>query len=136
MAGHQCWFLSLTRGYCLDPRFRQQAWHKLSTRLQQDWPEMQAWTVIEFSPKRGVHLHVVLKGVPGISREWVDHVVGLQQDGTAAHLECVHDAEGLVLYLTKGLADSNAASGWPRYFRPVTATRGWCPDWRTRKGAA
>ena len=67
MAGHACWSLVLTRGHCMNLDLRCIAWHRLLTHRHQRWPAMQAWTMYEYGPRSGVHLHAVIYGVPGIS---------------------------------------------------------------------
>jgi hypothetical protein len=125
MDGAPCWFVTLTRGRCLDTTFRADIWYTFRTRLLQRWPAMQAWTVLEWGRERGIHLHAVLRGTPGITAEWVQHLADLA--GTAAHMEEVVDPVGLAGYLTKGLLERALTDAWPRYFRPVSQTRGWCP---------
>jgi len=132
MQGHQCWLITLTKPHDLDFGLRQ-SWHVLRTRLRQKWPDCQAWTVVEWKQRRGVHLHAVVKGTPDISAAWVEHVVRLLRDGTEVHIEPVYDPEGLAHYVTKSLADKQVMSGWPKHFRPVTTTRGWWPEWLSRK---
>lgn len=79
-----CCMVTLTQKVerSLDLRLRSDAWHVLLTRMRQRWPDCQAWTVYEYKPRCGVHLHTVVRGVPGITEEWVDHVVSLLGDGT------------------------------------------------------
>lgn len=135
MLGQECWFFTLTCGRRLDPAIRKDVWHVLRTRLKQQWPEMQAWTVVEWGKRRGVHLHAVVKGTPGLTEEWLQHVVELLHDETAIHIgdACLHSTDQLARYLTKQHADPRQAMGWPRGFHPFSATRGWCPDWLSRQ---
>jgi hypothetical protein len=130
MAGHECWLLTVTRGRdVLGCDLRSGAWHVLLTRMKQQWPEAQAWTCLEYGKRRGVHLHAVVKNTAGLlTQAWLDQWVALQGDGTCVHLVRVYgDSETLPRYLTKSLAQAYAPGSWPRYVRPVSATRGWCP---------
>jgi hypothetical protein len=133
MAGmeYPCWFVTLTRGHCLDLDLRRNAWHMLLTRLGKQWPDVEAWTTYEYGPKRrGVHLHAIVKRAPGLTPEWVDHIMALLGDGTEAHLEPTYEnSEHLARYLTKQLGDLEYFRQWPRYVRPISMTHGWCPDW-------
>jgi hypothetical protein len=133
MEGADCWFLTLTCGRRDDVLLRAHAWHVLLTRLRQAWPEVQAWTVIEYSPRRGVHLHAVVKHAPTLSGAWLEHVVARLGDETRAHVTRVTDKAGLAHYLTKQLIDRAIMEAWPRQFRPVTTTRGWLPSWVGRR---
>jgi hypothetical protein len=134
MQGQVYWSLTLTRGRCLDLDLRRYAWHTVLTRLRQTWPTMEAWTVYEYSRRRGVHLHAVIKGVPGFLPEWATYIVGLLADGTQIHVEKSRgDAEFHARYLTKQLADPKYVDQWPRHCRVVSVTRGWCPDWHRER---
>ena len=126
IVGHECWFATLTRAYCADLRLRPFAWHQIRTRLKQRWPGMEALTVYEYSTRSGVHLHVVIRGTPGINWGWMQHVVDLLGDGTKVDFRPVYGARGLAHYLTKTLSGAAFDSAWPRYFRPISTTRGWC----------
>jgi hypothetical protein len=136
MWGEDCWFLTLTQGRRADLLVRAHAWHVVLTRLRQAWPQVEAWTVVEYTRERGVHLHAVIKGAPTLTSAWLDHIASLLGDGTRAHLKPVDNKPGLARYLTKqlaALAAYAAADGWPRRFRPVTTTRGWLPGWVGRR---
>ena len=133
MQGGQCWLVTLTRGRGLDLLLREEAWHPLLTRLRQRWPECQAWTVYEWGDRRGVHLHVVIKETSGLTEEWLQHVVGLLQNGTKVCVQPVTDPTGIARYLTKQLPNKRIMTGWPKHFRPVTTTRGWCAEWLSPK---
>lgn len=135
MAGQDCWFITITCGRYLDLNIRKDVWHSLRTRLRQQWPTAEAWTATEWSQRRGVHLHAVVKGTPGLTLDWVDHLLGLRQDGAAAFVEQVRpDTESvLARYLTKQFAQPQHIQHWPRGFHPFSATRGWCTSSQSRK---
>jgi hypothetical protein len=134
MQGHQCHTFTLTDGRSLDLLLRRD-WHIILTRLRQCWPGCEAWTCYEWSPARGVHLHCVVKGVPNLTEEWLRHVVSLLGGNVdIGGFEDVYYDAGLAHYLTKQLADPRIVQGWPKHFRPVSTTRGWCPGWLS-KGA-
>jgi hypothetical protein len=135
-----CQFITLVRGFNFDLNLRRDAWYLLRTRLLQEWPNMQAWTCIESSAKRGIHLHAVVRGVPGLDQVWLDRVVRLlPPDGrgqrVTAYLETVSDAERLAGYLTKQLRKPGYWDGLPRHFHLRSATRGWAPGWKERSAA-
>jgi hypothetical protein len=71
-------------------------------------------------------LHVVVRGTPGITVDWLNQTLSALDDGTSIRaFEAVYDLEGLSTYLTKHIANKSIADGWPRYFRPVTFTHEW-----------
>jgi hypothetical protein len=109
--GHENVFFTLTKGRDLGLELRTHR-HLVLTRAKRRWPDCEAATVYEYSPQRGAHLHVVMKNAPGF--------------------QVVYDAEGLARYLTKQMRDRLIVDGWPRYFRPITTTRRWCPGWLSR----
>jgi hypothetical protein len=130
MEGRTCWMLTISRGRCLDLDLRRYTWHIILTRLRQRWPRVEAWTVYEYGERRGVHLHTIIKGVPGFTPEWLTYLVELCADGTQIHIQKTWGrVERLTRYLTKDLDDPQYANQWPRHFRPVSVTRRWCPDW-------
>lgn len=127
-----CWFVTLIRGHCTDFSLRCHVWHVALTRLRQRWPEAQAWTIYEWNLRRGVHLHVVLRGVDGIDCAWLEHVVALADAQAAVgDFQLVYDGARLARYLLKQLPDAKIATGWPRNFRPVSTTREWAPEWQS-----
>jgi hypothetical protein len=129
-----CIFFTLTSGQDRLLLLRPVAWHRLSAHLYRQWPEFQACSVYEYAKRRGVHLHVVVKGTPGITEAWLQHVVCLIGNGTqVGGWREVYDVEGLAAYLTKDLGDAAQVKGWPKRFRPATFTRKWCPRWRSQK---
>lgn len=132
MRGQRCWFITLTQGYGDLLLHRAGAWHRLLTRLRKRWPDCQAWTVLEYGTRRGVHLHIAVKGTPGITAEWLEYLVGLVGDGTHVHSKEVHNQVRLARYLAKQLANQPLMSGWPKYLHLVSTTRRWCPEWRRR----
>ena len=134
MLGHEYWALTFSRGRCLDLDLRQYAWHLFLTRIRQEWPTAQAWTTYEYRPRRGVHLHAIIKGVPGFTPQWAQYIVALLADGTQIHVEKSRgDAEFHARYLTKQLTDPKYVDQWPRHCRVVSVTRGWCPDWHRER---
>jgi hypothetical protein len=100
-----------------------------------------AFTIYEYSPKRGTHLHVVVKGIPDLDVAWLKHVVSLQANGTQIHVVPIGQADqdkmldehGISHYLTKQIADKKLMAGWPRGFRITSSTRKWCPEWMSRR---
>jgi hypothetical protein len=135
MQGHRCYAVTLIKGRGLDLDLRADAWSMVRTRCGQRWPDtFEAWTGYEYGPQRGVHLNVVIKGTPGLTREWIEHMLMLIDDGTCVgYFREVYGAEGLARYWTKEIRDARKNNHWPRGFRPFTTTRGWCPEWMTRK---
>jgi hypothetical protein len=135
-----CQFITLVRGFNFDLNLRRDAWYLLRTRLLQEWADVQAWTCLESSADRGIHLHAVVRGAPGLDQTWLDHVVGLlPPDGrgqrVTAYLKPVSDAEGLAGYLTKQLRKPGYWEWLPRHFHLVSATRGWAPGWKESSSA-
>jgi hypothetical protein len=152
---HPCWTLVLTRDRCIDLNLRRHAWHVLLTRMRERWPDVQAWTMYEWGQKRrGLHLHIVIKGAPAITREWVIHVVSLLGDGTEVHMQEMRGdipllggdaavsmrkdrgtAAYVARYLTKQVANPSYFRQWPPRFRPISVTRGWCQDWKPARAS-
>jgi hypothetical protein len=131
MQGHQCWFFGLTDGRSLDLLLRRD-WHHILTRLRQEWPCCEGWTVYEWATARGVHLHIVVKIAPGLTKDWLEHVVSLLPESVqVGGFKQVNYDPGLADYLCKQLADLRISTGWPKYFRPISTTRGWCPGWES-----
>jgi hypothetical protein len=122
-----CWLIGLTDGRCTHLLLRPETWHKLLTQLKRAWPSCEAATAYEWSQKRGIHLHAVVRGTPGLSTEWVVSHVERPDSSVRAHCKPVFDGDGLAGYLVKAIGRSVAVDGWPRYFRPVSMTRGWSP---------
>lgn len=136
MEGQDCYFFTLTRGRDEGIWLRRFNWHSLSTRLRQRWLDFAAFTVFEWSSQRGTHLHVVVRGAPELTYEWVQAVVlRLGEGSSVGGFEPVHNPQGLASYLAKQLVDPRIINGWPRNFRPVTFTRNWSlpPDVAARK---
>ena len=131
MQDGDCYHVVLTRGRCIDLDMREEEWRRLRIRLKKQWPSFQAWTVMQWSARRGVHLHVIIKGTPGITREWLDHVVSLMGNESGVYLRPINpnDAAYVARYVTRQLGDKQQMRAWPPYFRPVTTTRGWCSEW-------
>jgi hypothetical protein len=127
MAGQECHFVTLVQGRGLDPNLRQNVWHLVWTRCKQDWPAAEAWTVAEYSQKRGLHLHVVIKVAPGLTQTWLDRVVSQAQPGAHALVEPVENQRRLAVYLLKQLREPSITASWPRGFHPVSASRRWLP---------
>jgi len=130
-----CHHLVLTKGRSIDPNMRQEEWRRLRIRLNKQWPGFQAWNTIQWSDRRGVHIHAIIKGTPGITKEWLNHVMDLMGNGSSIYLTEVnpYDAPYVARYVTRKLGDKKQMRSWPRYFRPVTTTRGWCPEWLSWK---
>jgi hypothetical protein len=128
LEGHHAYLLTIVQGHGLDCNIRRNVWHRIWTRIRQVWPAAEAWTVIEFRKRRGVHLHAVIKGASSLTQAWIDQVTASQPERTSGHLKDVHDPEGLAHYLTKDLRQPDVRAGWPRHFRPCSSTRGWYPS--------
>jgi hypothetical protein len=126
---------------------RDGVWHNLRTRIRKRWPQSEAWSVVEWGPRVGIHLHVIIRGVPDLDDAWVAHIVGLAEDGTTAHIQRVYgdppvntirhlyqpdSTETLIVYLTKQLSNVALVGQWPRHFHPISVSRNWCPEWRAR----
>jgi hypothetical protein len=141
MQGQECYLLTLTKGRGIDLRLRSDEWKVIRTRLGQRYPNFEAFTIYEFSPLRGVHLHVVIKGVPNLDVDWLKHVVSLQANGTQIHVVPIGradqdktlDEHGISHYLTKQIADEKKMAGWPKGFRVTSSTRNFCPGWMSRR---
>jgi hypothetical protein len=126
MASEDCWFITLTNGRDPDIWIRRRDWHGLLTRMKQRWPDCEAATVIEYTERRGVHLHAVVKRAPDLDPIWLMHLLAVAGHGTKlGDFRGVHDSDGLAPYLVKQLTVKVVVDGWPRHFRPVTTTRGW-----------
>jgi hypothetical protein len=128
-------FITEVRGFNLDLAFRRDAWYLLRTRLQQEWPGAQAWTCLEYSSRRGIHMHIMVRGAPTLTVDWLAHVVSLlpadeQGQRVTVDFQPVSDAEGLARYLTKQLRKPGYWDGMPRHFHPVSATHDWAPGWQ------
>jgi hypothetical protein len=134
MVDEETFYIVLTNAQDRNLQLRSVAWHYVLTRLHQDWDTCEAATVYEYRPRRGSHLNVLIKGTPGLTREYMEHLVGLVQDGTkVGSFEPVSNPRKIASYLTKQLRDTVVMQGWPRNFRPVTTTRNWYPGWMTKK---
>jgi hypothetical protein len=130
--GHETVFFTLTKGRDVELELRDH-WHLLLTRAKRRWPDCEAVTVYEYSPQRGAHLHVVMKNAPGVTSAWLQHVLDVcGSKVNVGGFRLVYDTEGLARYLTKQMRDRVIVDGWPRYFRPLTMTRNWCPGWLPR----
>lgn len=121
----------------IDSALRQIVWHNLFTRIRQRWPQSEYITVYEHEPHVGVHLHAVLKRVPGLSGDWIKRIVARIADDVSVHVEDVYSPR-LAAYLGKQIADPVIASGWPKHFRVATNSRGWCEwlnetEWRAQR---
>lgn len=136
MDGTPCWHLVITQGRRVDPGMRADLWYRLRTRMRQVYPQMAACTVIEWSNARGVHMHVVIRDAPDFNPVRMQNA--LVKVAADVDYYCVPVAKpvGLAIYLTKGLQDSKAMEGWPRFFRPFSATQNWPrpPDDRPTPG--
>lgn len=114
----------------MDIALRENEWRAFWKRLRRRFPAAEAWTVFEYHPYIGAHLHAVIRNVPGLTSEWAQHEV--LDSGSEAVVNVVPVRPGtqtkLARYLTKDLADRVKLRGWPKYFHPTSATRGWCPD--------
>ena len=133
MENSDCRFITVTtnRGHHLD--IRGGMWHNVLTRMRKRWPQMEAWTVLEWKVNVGVHMHTVVKGITVFDEEFVRRVISLSDPSANVCIKRVSDPVRLAAYLTKQLTDDRVMSGWPRYFRPVSCTRGWAPGWGSNR---
>jgi hypothetical protein len=125
-----CYFLTLTDGRDLDLSLRSHAWHTISTRARKIYPAFEAASVYEWSLLRGAHLHIVIKGAPGVDQAWVEHVLRSSSSGAElGDFQEVYDARGLAGYLTKQLVDRGVTGTWPKHFHPAAFSRNWTRRW-------
>ena len=123
--GTSRWFVTVTQGYCVDIALRANVWHSFLTSLQQHHPGAAACTFIEWSKKRGIHLHAIVIGVPDFSPSWAEHAIARALPGATCHCEEVVSPGTLAQYVTKQLADPAVLASWPRWFRPYSMSRNW-----------
>jgi hypothetical protein len=138
MHGERCYFLTFVsdrdptlgsdRDLNLDLRHR---WATVRTRCRTRYPQFEFATIYEWTPARGGHLHVIIKGVNDDALPWIDHISALVGLHMADHRP-VNRPAGMASYLTKGLATPARATPWPKGFRPITFSRKWCPTWVSR----
>lgn len=135
MADANCWMITLKGDRIHHSFLRSEDWRIVWIRIRQKWPEAQAFTVYEYKKNVLMHLHVVVKHTPGISTDWVRHIIHLRHDDREVKIKVqdVYFKPGVARYLTKQLSNRRVMNGWPKNFRPTTATHGWSPGWLTRR---
>ena len=116
---------AMGRDYHVEPTLRSEVWHLLWTRITQEWPEAQAFTVLEWGKRSGVHLHAVVRDAPGLTREWMRQMLARRFPTIDIHLQEVTDGDGIAEYLTKSLANGDAWRNWGSYAHPTSQSRRW-----------
>lgn len=116
---------SVGRDYHVEPTLRSEVWHLLWTRITQEWPEAQAFTVLEWGKRSGVYLHAVVRGAPGLTRVWMRQMLARRFPTIDIHLQEVTDGDGIAEYLTKSLANGDAWRNWGSYAHPTSQSRRW-----------
>jgi hypothetical protein len=81
---------------------------------------------MEWAKRSGIHLHVVVRDVPGLTVEWIDAVLARRYPAINVHEQEVYSGHGLTRYLTKSLG-SLGRQDWGRYSHPTSQSRGWFP---------
>lgn len=126
MEGLDCWFVTIVHGHCLDSGLRADVWHPVRTLLRHTYPTAAACTILEWGKsRRGIHLHVIIVGIPDFSPEWMQCAVERIRPGAKCHYTPVYDPIELARYVSKQLADQTITTGWPRHTRPFTKTQNW-----------
>ena len=115
------------RDYDTEPTLRSEVWHLLWTRITRRWPEAQAFTVLEWGKRSGVHLHVVVRDAPGLTEAWMRAALSRRYPLVDLHLEDVYGGHRLTWYLTKSLSSDALSAGWGRYTHPTSQSRHWLP---------
>lgn len=116
------------RDYNRDDKIRAIVWHTLWTGIKRAWPEAEAWTVAEYAQKTGVHLHVVVRHAPGLTKAWIEQKLRRQHPEFEIWEDAIWSADGWADYLTKTLSMSNEDAGWPHHFHKAAKSRGWLPN--------
>lgn len=117
------------RDYHVEPTIRSEVWHLLWTRIRRRWPDAQAFTVMEWGPRTGIHLHTVVRAAPGLSGDWMREALASQYPMIDVHQKAVDDPWGLASYLPKDLLPDRPSTTamWGRYAHPTSHSRGWLP---------
>lgn len=111
------------RDFNHDHTIRAEVWHLVGTRIKSQWKQAEFWTVVEWAPAVGVHLHVVVRDAPELTTAWIEQVLHRRYPTFDVQEAEVWDGMGLANYLTKSLADE----GWQRYMHSTSKSRGWIP---------
>ena len=119
---------SIGRDYHVEPTLRSEVWHLLWTRITHEWPEAQAFTVLEWGKRSGVHLHAVVRGAPGLTRVWMRQMLARRFTTIDIHQQEIYDGPGIAGYLTKSLATGEAWRNWGCYAHPTSQSRRWLPS--------
>lgn len=116
---------------------RAHEFHTMLTRLEERFEDCAAWTVYEFNEWIGVHLHALLRGVHGLTREWLRRAVAASGSNALVHLTDIKHEEDpgvreyIAHYFTKDLVDEAKMNAWPRGFHVTSRTANWCPEWES-----
>ncbi len=116
------------RDFDTEPTIRSEVWHLLWTRITRHWPEAQAFTVLEWAKRSGVHLHAVVRDAPGLTKPWMRAALAHRYPLIDLHLDTVYGGHGLARYLTKALSSAAPWAGWGRYTHPTSQSRWWLPS--------
>ena len=114
-------------------------WKRLHERIARRFGRIEYVTVVEAQKRGHAHLHVVYRG-PFIPQRWLSRAAKASGFGPIADIRRPPRAIAryVAKYLTKDLAAANlrlpdgSALGWPKYFRRVRFTPGWC-EWARRR---
>ncbi len=88
---------------------------------------MSAVTVLEWGDRRGCHLHVIVKGTPGLTTSDLEQYASLVS-ATVGGFAVIYDTAGAAGYLTKHLSTASTQR-WPAHTHLTSFTHNWCPGW-------
>ena len=108
-------------------------WKRLHERIARRFGRIEYVTVVEAQKRGHAHLHVVYRG-PFIPQSWLSRAAKASGFGPIVDIRRPPRtiATYVAKYLAKDLATSGlrrgdgGALGWPKYFRRVRFTPGWC----------
>ena len=113
-------------------------WKRLHERIARRFGRIEYVTVVEAQKRGAAHLHVVYRG-PYIPQRWLSRAAKASGFGPIADIR--RPPRAIARYVAKYLTKDLAASGirrrdgsvfrWPKYFRRVRFTPGWC-EWTRR----
>ncbi len=134
MGSEEVWFITITRGRDTQLTLRNRVFRRLSARIRRRWPDAAFVTVYEYSDKRGAHLHILAKNIPGFTHEWLEKAVkrlnaNLDEPPCKVDSRIVCDRYSIASYMCKQRRNRQIADGWPKNFHPATFSRNWCPTW-------
>lgn len=139
-----CWHLTLSVDFSKssyaylrdDHRAIRRVWsEKLAKRLRKRYPKLKAWTFYEWKQPAGWHLHIVARGVSGITHTEVQDSLNSWETGIVACLKRVRASEAdrhrVAHYVTKQIGESAVLEKAQRYFHQYTPPHD--PARQTRK---